>query len=54
MYHEIGCKGTTFFELCKNGSRKIMFFCVFGKNGSYSGDLCYSISAKSSNFALKM
>ncbi len=28
-----------------------MFFCVFG---SYLGDLCYSISAKSNNFAVEM
>ena len=30
-----------------------MFFCDFCKNGSYSSDLCYSISDKSSNFALE-
>jgi len=31
-----------------------MFFGIFCVFGSYSGDLCYSISAKSSNFALEM
>ena len=31
-----------------------MFFCYFCKIGSYSANLCYSISAKSSNFALEM
>ena len=31
----------------------MMFFCVFCKNGSYLANLCYSISAKSSNFALE-
>ena len=30
-----------------------MFFCVFCKNGSYSANLCYSICAKSSNFAVE-
>ena len=30
-----------------------MFFFVFCKNGSYSVNLCYSICAKSSNFALE-
>ena len=31
-----------------------MFFCVFCVFGSYLGDLCYSISAKSNNFAVEM
>ncbi len=31
-----------------------MFFCDFCKNGSYSANICYSISVKSSNFALEM
>ena len=31
-----------------------MFFCVFCVFGSYSANICYSISAKSSNFALEM
>ncbi len=30
-----------------------MFFCVFCKNGSYSANLCYSISAKCYTFALE-
>ena len=30
-----------------------MFFCIFCKNGSYSGDLCLSVSEKCSNFALE-
>lgn len=29
-------------------------FCIFSKNGSYLANICYSISVKSSNFALKM
>ncbi len=32
----------------------MMFFCVFCKNGSYLANICYSISAKNSIFALKM
>ena len=32
----------------------MMFFCVFCVFGSYSSDLCYSISAKSNNFAVEM
>ena len=35
-------------------AQKMMFFCVFCVFGSYSSDLCYSISAKSSNFAVEM
>ena len=31
-----------------------MFFCVFCVFGSYSANICYSISAKSSNFAAEM
>lgn len=32
----------------------MIFFCIFCVFGSYSANLCYSISAKSSNFALEM
>ena len=32
----------------------MMFFFVFCKNGSYSENICYSISDQSSNFALEM
>ena len=32
----------------------MMFFCIFCKNGRYLANLCYSISAKSSNFAVEM
>ena len=31
----------------------MMFFCVFCKNGSYSANICYSISAKCYTFALE-
>ena len=30
----------------------MIFFCVFCKNGSYSANICYSISAKSSTFVV--
>ena len=32
----------------------MMFFCIFCVFGSYSAKICYSISAKSSNFALEI
>ncbi len=32
----------------------MMFFCGFCENGSYLANICYSISAKSSNFAVEM
>ena len=31
----------------------MIFFCIFCENGSYSANLCYSISAKSYTFALE-
>ena len=43
-----------FAKYAKMAAKKIIFFCIFCENGSYSGDLCYSISAKSSNFAVEM
>jgi len=57
LFHN-GCnlsaKVQFFCDICKNGSQKMMFFFVFCKNGRYSANICYSISAKSSNFAVEM
>ena len=35
-------------------AQKMMFFCIFCKNGSCSANLCLCISKKSSTFAAKI